>query len=357
MRASETAWFRRWSVWAAAVGIFVVGGIIGGLIVAVTRSSGSSDAVACPATSVANRALPSVVTISASSGRGSGTGSGVVIRADGYVITNDHVIAIGADGGSVTVAFDDGHTTPATIVGRDTQTDLAVLKVVDAEEHLTPIALGSSENIKVGQPVVALGAPLGLSSTVTAGIVSALGRTVDVPADNGQTALLVSAIQTDASINPGNSGGALVDCAGRLIGVNTAGATVPNPDGQPSAGSVGLNFAIPVDFADLVANEIIDTGGAAHAYLGLQAVPIPASAAGRAGVVQGLFVTAVAANGPAAHAGLRAGDVLTQIDGQAASNRQLTVLELTKRAGDNVTVTYRRAGQDASTTITLTGQP
>ena len=232
-------------MWVALGTALVVGGIVGGLIVGATQSPGSSvnpgtsaassTASACPVTSVADQVVPSVVTIAASGPGGDGTGSGEVIRSGGYILTNDHVISIAASGGSVEILFSDGQTVPATITGRDPQTDLAVLKV---------ISLGSS-SVKVGQPVVAIGAPLGLSGTVTSGIVSALDRTVQVPGENNRSALLVSAVQTDASINPGNSGGALVNCEGQLVGVPTAGATVPDSGG----GSIGLGFAIPVDLA------------------------------------------------------------------------------------------------------------
>ena len=232
-------------MWVALGTALVVGGVVGGLIVGATQSPGSSvnpgtsaassTASACPVTSVADQVVPSVVTIAASGPGGDGTGSGEVIRSGGYMLTNNHVISIAASGGSVEILFSDGQTAPATITGRDPQTDLAVLKV---------ISLGSS-SVKVGQPVVAIGAPLGLSGTVTSGIVSALDRTVQVPGENNRSALLVSAVQTDASINPGNSGGALVNCEGQLVGVPTAGATVPDSGG----GSIGLGFAIPVDLA------------------------------------------------------------------------------------------------------------
>jgi putative serine protease PepD len=294
-----------------------------------------------------------VVTISASGSGGSGTGSGEVIRSDGYILTNNHVISVAANGGSVQVLFSDGQTEPATITGRDVQTDLAVLHVQPARE-LKVIALGSSKSVKVGQPVVALGAPLGLSGTVTSGIISALDRTVEVPAENDQSALLVSALQTDAAINPGNSGGALVNCAGQLIGVPTAGATVPGSGG----GSIGLGFAIPVDLAKAVADEIIATGRVTHAFFGLQTVPIPPAAAAQAGVPEGLFVQAVTPGGPAALAGLRANDVITTINGEpATSNIQLQELTLTKKPGDTVALGYSRDGTSATATVTLAAQP
>jgi putative serine protease PepD len=324
-------------------------------------SAGRSNATqqsACQVESVANTVLPSVVTINARGAEaGGGTGSGEVIRSDGYILTNNHVISVAANGGAVSVLFSDGVSVPATITGRDPQTDLAVLHV-EPPHDLKVIAIGSSDTVKVGQPVVALGAPLGLSGTVTAGIVSALDRTVNVPGDNGGQALLVSAVQTDAAINPGNSGGALVNCAGRLIGVPTAGATVPSPSGESAGGSIGLGFAIPVDLAMSIAKEIIATGTVTHAYFGLQTVPIPPAAAAQAGTAGGLYVTGVAPNGPAAQAGLEAGDIITSIDGTAAtSNDQLESLSLSRKAGDTVTIEYVRAEQTTKATITLGARP
>jgi putative serine protease PepD len=320
--------------------------------------SGAGRQASCQVESVANKVLPSVVTINAGGANGGGgTGSGEVIRSDGYILTNNHVISVAADGGSVTVLFSDGVTVPATITGRDPPTDLAVLHVTPPHD-LKVIAVGSSDSVRVGQPVVALGAPLGLSSTVTSGIVSALDRTVHVPGDNGGQALLVSAVQTDAAINPGNSGGALVDCDGRLIGVPTAGATVPSPSGEASGGSIGLGFAIPVDPAKSIADEIIKTGTVTHASFGLQTTPIPASAATQAGTPGGLYVSGVQPGGPSAQAGLQVGDIITSIDGQAAtSSVQLESLTLTRKAGDTVPVEYVRSGKTTQTTITLGASP
>jgi len=356
----------RWLPWLVLGAALVVGGVAGGAIVAATKSSaapttpssaGSSQVSACNVTSVANQVIPSVVTISASGRGGSGTGSGEVIRSDGYILTNNHVIAIAANGGSVEVLFSDGQTAPATITGRDPQTDVAVLKV-DTSRKLAVIAMGSSSSVQVGEATVVIGAPLGLSGTVTSGIVSALDRTIHVPAEDDKTALLVGAIQTDASINPGNSGGAMVNCSGQLIGVPTAGATVPSPSGQSSGGSIGLGFAIPVELADTIADEIIATGSVTHAYFGLGTVPIPAPAAAQGGVPEGLFVQTVAPGGPAAQAGLRQGDVITKIDGEpATSTVQLQELTLTKRPGDTVQLEYWRDGQTATVTVTLGAQP
>jgi putative serine protease PepD len=306
---------------------------------------------------VADKLLPSVVTISATGAAGSGTGSGEVIKTDGYILTNNHVIAEAAQGGSVEVQFSDGATAPATIVGRDVLTDLAVLKVQPSRE-LKAIPLGSSASVSVGEPVIAMGAPLGLSGTVTSGIVSALDRTVQVPAENDQSALLVSAVQTDAAINPGNSGGALVNCAGQLIGVPTAGATVPSPSGGSSAGSIGLGFAIPVDIAQTVSSQIIANGRATHSFFGLQTVPVPQEAAAQGGVSGGLLIAGVVAGGPAETAGLRRGDIITSIDGKpAVSNVQLQELTLTRSPGDKVRIDYVRDGHSGSVTVTLGAQP
>ena len=331
--------------------------IANGVNSATSSAGNSSSAAACDVTTVADEVLPSVVTISATGSAGGGTGSGEVIRSDGHIVTNNHVISVAANGGSVRVLFTSGQSEPATIVGRDPLTDLAVLKV-QPEPTLKVISLGSSESVRVGQPVVALGSPLGLTGTVTAGIVSALDRTVQVPGENDRSAVLVSAVQTDAAINPGNSGGALVNCGGKLIGVPTAGATVPSPSGEASGGSIGLGFAIPVDLASQIADEIISTGRVTHAYFGLQTVPIPPAEAARAGVPEGLYVLALAPSGPAARAGLARGDIITSVDGEpATSNIQLETLTVTKRAGDVVAVEYKRGGQSGRTNVTLGAQP
>jgi putative serine protease PepD len=293
-----------------------------------------------------------VVTIFAGGGQSGGVGSGEVIRSEGYILTNNHVILPAVGGGPLQVVFEDGSAATATITGRDPLTDLAVLRVT-GKSDLRTISIGSSSNLRIGQGAVALGAPLGLSSTVTSGIVSALGRTIHVPGEASQTALLIDAVQTDAAINPGNSGGALVDCSGDLIGVPTAGATVPSPSGAAGGGSIGLGFAIPVNLAIKVADEIIATGTVTHAFIGVQTEPLPATATGQSGT-QGLRVAVVVAGSPAASAGLRVGDIITSIDGQAAtSTDQLMAVTLTKRAGDRVEIGYKRDGNEATTTITL----
>jgi putative serine protease PepD len=212
--------------------------------------------------------------------------------------------------------------------------------------------------VLVGQPVVALGAPLGLSGTVTSGIISALGRTVPVPSDNGQTAILANAIQTDASINPGNSGGALVNCAGDLIGINSAIATVPNAAGQAGGGSVGIGFAIPSDFAKSLVDQIIATGHVTYPYFGISVAPIPPAAAEKLKVTDGLYVISVVEGGPSAQAGLQAGDVITEVNGTPATSPDvLTHTVMTTKAGDSVKVTYVRDGQTHTTDVTLQMPP
>jgi putative serine protease PepD len=358
----------RW-VWAACAGCAIAGGVIGGVIANTLNSPSSSSPSAsatsvsqtstasCQVTPVAEKILPSVVTISAKGAGGAGTGSGEVIQSDGYILTNNHVIApaVGA-GGSLSVLFNDGKTATATLVGRDPLTDVAVIKV--DETGLPAIPVGSSSSLVIGQPVIALGAPLGLSSTVTSGIVSALDRTIQVPGENSQSALLIDAIQTDAAINPGNSGGALVNCAGQFVGVPSAGATVPSENGQSSGGSIGLGFAIPSDYALRLADEIISTGHVSHAYFGIQAMPVSANAAKVNGVAEGLIITGIDPGGPSAAAGLAVGDVITSINGQpAVSTDQLSELTLSQKPGDKVTLGYSRNGAAASAAVTLGTQP
>jgi putative serine protease PepD len=340
----------------------IIGGVVGGVIVRETWSprSGVSRAAtvsgsnggACQAAKVADEALPSVVTVRAGHDQAGGTGSGVVIRPDGYVLTNNHVISVAAGGGTVSILRSDGETTDATIVGRDPLSDLAVLKAQSAS-GLREISLGKSESLQVGEPVVALGSPLGLTSTVTTGIVSALDRYVRVPAENGQAAHLVGAIQTDASINPGNSGGALVDCQGHLVGINTAGATIPNSGG----GSIGLGFAIPIDLASTIADELIAHGRVTRPSFGMQLQTISPELARSTGGPAGLYVQAVNAGGPAETAGLRPGDIITEVDGEPArSTDALIVKTLTMKPGEIVHLKYQRQGASHTTDLTLAAE-
>ncbi|GAA1953677.1 S1C family serine protease [Agromyces allii] len=343
----------RWVIASAAAGVallLLAGGFIAGTITAIALSSGNGS---CDAKSVADRVLPTIVTIVVESRDGSSNGSGQIITSDGYILTNNHVVSPAVASGRVAARFSDGQLLPARIVGRDPKTDLAVIKV-DSDEDLPVIDEGDSGSLSVGQPVVALGAPLGLSSTVTAGIVSALGRTVPVPSDDDRNAILVGAIQTDASINPGNSGGALVDCRGRLIGVNTAIATVPGASGQISTGSVGIGFAVPQSVAVPIAHQLIEHGEVTYPNIGADLIPIPHAVAAHYGVPNGLFVQAVTSRGPADAAGIRPGDVITSINGQPATSLDvLTHIQLTSAAGDTITVDYLRGRTQYTTTVTL----
>ncbi len=358
----KTPWFQRLpmsTVIAVAVALALIAGFAGGWVGSVLMRPATTAAAlsgSCNATDVAQGVLPGVVTVSIRNGDASGVGSGVVVRQEGYIMTNNHVIADAADAGTIDVRFSDGHSTEAKLVGRDPKSDLAVLKVQDSSK-LPIVQLGKSANVRVGQPVVALGAPLGLSSTVTAGIVSALGRNVPVPVDANTTATLVGAIQTDAAVNPGNSGGALVDCTGKLIGINTAIATIPNDLGVAS-GSVGIGFAVPIDLAARITDQLIETGTVAYPFFGVNAVPVPPQAAEAFGVPNGLYLQAVLPGGPAAKAGLQAGDIVTLLDKQPATSMAvLQEVTLARKAGDTVEATYYRDGETSTTTITLGAIP
>jgi putative serine protease PepD len=330
--------------------VALVAGGIGGAVGATAADEDGVPAVATagdavrtsfedagPVADVAARVLPSVVSIDVRSQQGAGTGSGVVLDEDGHVLTNNHVVASGAEA-EIAVVFSDGRRAPAEIVGLDPVTDLAVLDVEDVED-LAPIAIGRSSEVRVGDPVVAVGSPLGLSGTVTTGIVSALGRTVRTDPETP----LLGAIQTDAAINPGNSGGALVDDQGRLIGINTAIST------RGGGGSIGLGFAIPVDEARSVAEQLIRTGQAQHPALGVAAASVPVED-GRTGV----RLEDVAAGGSAADAGLRAGDVVTAVDGTEVATVDELVLELrSHEVGEAVTVTYLRDDRERTAQVVL----
>lgn len=363
MPAAQTVpWLRRLppsSLVAMAAALALIAGFLGGWIGSLlTRPNTTTPALAvsCDATSVAQDVLPGVVTVSINNGAVGGVGSGVIVRKEGYILTNNHVISAAADGGTIEVLFSDGNRAEVELVGRDPKSDLAVLKVKSGKA-LPIVGLGKSADVQVGQPVVALGAPLGLSSTVTSGIVSALGRNVPVPSDDDSTAVLVGAIQTDASINPGNSGGALVDCAGKLIGINTAIATIPN-EAPIASGSVGIGFAVPVDLAARITDQIIETGTVAYPFFGVSAVPLPPEAAKAFGVDNGLYLQAVMPGGPAAKARLEPGDIVTLLDNRPASSiAVLTEVTLARKAGDTIEVTYVRSGKTSTTTLTLGAMP
>jgi putative serine protease PepD len=250
-----------------------------------------------PVEAVATRVLPSTVQLRVTGARSEGEGSGMILSADGLILTNNHVVADAANGGTVTAVFQDGRSVPATIVGRDPSSDLAVVRATDVT-GLVPIELGNSDGVRVGQPVVAFGSPLGLGGTVTTGIISALDRAVGVGDElAGSDPTVFSALQTDAAINPGNSGGPLVDMQGRVIGINSAIATTGS-----QGGSIGVGFAIPVNSAKRIAQELETTGRATRAVLGV--------GVGDDQSVTGARIQSVVPGGPADAAGIKAGDVV-----------------------------------------------
>jgi putative serine protease PepD len=273
-----------------------------------------------------------------------------VLDENGNILTNDHVIAP-AIGGTVTVDFARGPAqVPATVVGRDPATDLAVLRVRPDAAKLIPIALGESAQLVVGQPVVAAGSPLGLNGTITAGVVSALSRYVDV-GQGGKPATLVNGVQTDAAVNPGNSGGPLTDCSGRQVAVNTAGAQTPDGGG----GSIGLNFAIPIDFARSIARQLIQSGRATHPVVGLLTVTVTDEMSRSTGLPRGALVDQVLPGLGAARAGLRDHDVVTGVAGTAVnSTDQMLVAVRQHRAGDTVALEYQRNGSSHRADVTVT---
>jgi putative serine protease PepD len=346
------SWSRR--TWATLIGVGVVIAVIAGALGAVSVRELGDQPGRCDAERIATKVLPSMVTVTATGSSGSGTGSGIIIRADGIILTNDHVIAP-AGKGSLQVVLDDGSQYPAELVGTDPLTDLAVLQI--AANKLPALPISWNEPLSVGQAVVALGSPLGLSGTVTSGIISALNRNVPAPIAGGGTTVLLDSIQTDAAINPGNSGGALVTCEGRLIGVNTAISTVPNADGVAGGGSVGIGFAVPATIAERVTADILSHGRVGHPWLGLSVAEISPNTADKLSATPGLYVQAVADTSPAAEADIHVGDVITGLNGQQASSRALSHLLLTAEVGETVPATVIRDGKQSDVTMTLIEQP
>jgi putative serine protease PepD len=359
---SSTPRARRTLVLVAATGLVagIVGGGVGAAAVALGDSSNATAASATGAASaqtvaanlptgsvakVAQDVLPSVVSIQFSSTAGSGEGSGVILSSGGLILTNNHVVEAAANGGSLTVTFNDGTTTSATIIGRDPSTDLAVIQAKGVS-GLKAATLGSSADLQVGQSVVAIGSPLGLSGTVTEGIVSALNRPVLPSGESGSTGAVLNAIQTDAAVNPGNSGGALVDLAGQVVGINSAIASLGASSGGQS-GSIGLGFAIPIDQAKQIADQIMNGGTVQHARLGV-------TVENATGSILGAQLGTVQSGSAAAKAGLQSGDVITAVGDERIDGADALVAAIRSRApGDQVTLTYVRDGKTATTTVTL----
>ncbi|MEV8377745.1 trypsin-like peptidase domain-containing protein [Kribbella sp. NPDC056861] len=312
-----------------------------GTSVTAPLNGGQAAPVSAPDGSVQNAAskvLPSVVKIGVSTSQGAATGSGIVISKDGLIVTNNHVVA-GAGNGKIQVMLNDGRTLNATIVGTDPLTDLAVIRA-DAKD-LTPAVLGKSGNLGVGQGVVAIGSPFGLEATVTSGIVSALNRPVTSGGEEQNSTTVFPAIQTDAAINPGNSGGALIDLAGQVVGINSAIKTAGG-SGQSEGGNIGLGFAIPIDQAKPIIDELVAKGKATHARLGVTVGDAQSSAAFQ----QGATIGEVTSGGAADKAGLKSGDVVTAIDGKAiASGDALVAAVRSHRPDDEVTINFTRNGK------------
>lgn len=297
---------------------------------------------------VADAVRTSVVAIDVRTAQGAGTGSGVIVDDEGHVLTNDHVVGDAVDGG-LQVTLSDGRVYEATIVGLDPTTDLAVIQLVDAPDDLTPAVLGDSDALDVGEAVMAVGNPLGLDSTVTTGIVSALHRPVST-SDGADETVVTNAIQIDAAVNPGNSGGPLFDASGQVVGITSSIASLSSGGGQ--AGSIGLGFAIPANLADRIGAELIEDGTAEHAFLGVSLSDGTGTADGT--TRRGAVVEQVTGDSPAAAAELQSGDVVVAIDGQAVNGAEsLTAFVRELAAGTEVTLTVVRDGEALDVPVTL----
>jgi putative serine protease PepD len=326
-----------------ALGINASGGFFGGKANLVTASNTierKPDSVA----GLANRVLPSVVSITSGSGS---TGSGFIIDSSGFILTNNHVVEQAAlSKGRILVTLNNGEEFESKIVGRDASYDLAILKILAT--GLPALQFGNSDEVAVGDSVIAIGSPLGLSGTVTLGIISAKDRAVTAGGSAGETSF-INALQTDAAINPGNSGGPLINTAGAVIGVNSAIATLSGAS-NAQAGSIGLGFAIPINQARKTADQLIKTGKATYPVIG---VLIDMNFAG-----PGAKVTAsndaVVAGGPAQKAGIKSGDVIIEFGGKAINNTdELIVAIRSKNIGDRVEVKFKRGSSTRTTTIVL----
>ncbi len=302
---------------------------------------------------VAAAVLPSVVKLDVSGVQGEGSGSGIILTEDGQILTNDHVASLAGEGGEITVSFADGTKATATVLGTDPLTDTAVIQAQDVS-GLTPITVGQSSNLDVGEEVVAIGSPFGLDSTVTSGIVSALNRPVNVGSDGQGNSTVYPAIQTDAAINPGNSGGPLVDMSGKLVGINASIRPGSTSLGEES-GSIGLGFAIPIDEVLPVIDQMKNGETPTHARLGIT-VGNAAAASGTPGaeVTDGAQIQDITADSAAGSAGLESGDVITKIDDiHITGSDSLVATVRSYRPGDEVEVTYVRNGDESTTTVTL----
>ncbi len=332
-------------------------GGLGGGSTSVTTSAvvdtGAGDGSETDVEQVAAAVLPSVVKLDVAGEEGSGSGSGVIISSDGRILTNNHVAEVAADGGTITISFSDGSTAPAEIVGLDPITDIAVVRA-QGVSGLTPATIGSSADLNVGEDVVAIGSPYGLDATVTSGIVSAVGRPVDVGQDAEGNVTAYPAVQTDAAINPGNSGGPLVDSQGRVVGINSSIRTSGSSATGESSGSIGLGFAIPIDDVLPIVEQINAGEEPTHALLGISVQPVQAAAEGGAPVAAGAQVAEVNDGSAAEEAGLEQGDVVTAVDDIRISDPDSLITTVRSyRPGDQVEVTYVRGDAEQTTMLTL----
>lgn len=342
---------------------------------ATTSSSGTADTVPVSTTAkkapdwnaVTEEVAPSVVAIGVQGQAAGGEGSGVILDEEGHVVTNNHVVSGAGEEARITVTLEDGATYDATVAGTDPSTDIAVITIDDPPDDLEPMSTGSSQGLSVGDPVMAVGNPLGLAGTVTTGIVSALDRPVTTsssqeqeqgspfaPQQEESEPVVTSAIQTSAAVNPGNSGGALVDASGRLVGINSSIASVGGSGGQ--SGSIGIGFAIPVDEAAWIAEQLIEDGTAEHAFLGV--TPTDGTATKGAATHSGAEVARVSDGSPADEAGLERGDLVTAIDDSPVTSAESLVgLVHARRTDSSVTLTVIRDGEQQTVDVTLGTAP
>ncbi|MEU0984867.1 trypsin-like peptidase domain-containing protein [Streptomyces griseus] len=348
----------------------VAGGIGGGVGAYVERNGGlttvelpqagrdNGDRAPESVAGIAASALPSVVTLHVSGTSESGTGTGFVLDGQGHILTNNHVVAPAGSSGDITVTFSSGETASAELVGKDSGYDLAVVRVRGVS-GLKPLPLGNSDNVQVGDPVVAIGAPFDLSNTVTSGIISAKQRPITAGGEKGDGSDIsyVDALQTDAPINPGNSGGPLVDTRAHVIGINSAIRAADSgkgPEAGGQSGSIGLGFAIPINQGKRVAEELISTGKATHPVIGVTLDMKYTGDGAKVGTEGADGAPAVAKDGPAAEAGIRSGDVITHVKGQRVhSGEELIVKIRAHRPGDELDLKLTRGGEERTVTLTL----
>ncbi|MGC5361065.1 trypsin-like peptidase domain-containing protein [Streptomyces sp. DT24] len=361
---------RRGALLVGAVLLALVAGGIGGGVGAYVERNGGITTVELPqagrdsggrapdsVAGIAASALPSVVTLHVSGDSESGTGTGFVLDKQGHILTNNHVVAPAGSDGEISVTFSGGETAAAEIVGKDSGYDLAVVKVTGVS-GLRPLPLGNSDNVRVGDPVVAIGAPFDLSNTVTSGIISAKDRPITAGGEkgDGSDVSYVDALQTDAPINPGNSGGPLVDTHARVIGINSAiraaGSGSDSEDGQ--SGSIGLGFAIPINQGKRVAEELINTGRATHPVIGVTLDMAYTGDGAKVGARGADGKPAVIEGGPGAKAGIRPGDVIKRVDGRRVHNGEELIIKIrAHRPGDRLDIVLSRGGKDLAMTLTL----